>query len=51
MGEVKYDELDAKINQIRLLELLPDQWTEEIRCELRIAALDEGPAYEALSYV
>jgi hypothetical protein len=51
MGEVKYDELDAKINQIRLLELLPDRWTEEIRCELRIAALDKGPAYEALSYV
>jgi hypothetical protein len=51
IGEVKYDELDAKTNQIRLLELLPDRWTEEIRCELRIASLDEAPVYEALSYV
>lgn len=37
--------------EIRLLDLLPSTGNDTIRCDLRVASLDEHPTYEALSYV
>ena len=38
-------------NEIRLITLAPGKWTDLIECSLQIASLDDGPTYEALSYV
>src|SRR2546421_250093 len=35
---------------IRLLKLRSVPWSDDIRCELEVASLDELPEYEALSY-
>ncbi|ORY14533.1 heterokaryon incompatibility protein-domain-containing protein [Clohesyomyces aquaticus] len=38
-------------DQIRVIELLPGQWDEEIHCDLYKVSLSSNPHYEALSYV
>ena len=43
--------LSAGANCIRLLQLLPASDTSlPIECHLKVAALDDTPPYEALSY-
>lgn len=37
--------------EIRLLDLLPGDGDDDVRCNIRVASLDEYPSYEALSYV
>ncbi|KAH7087430.1 heterokaryon incompatibility protein-domain-containing protein [Paraphoma chrysanthemicola] len=39
------------IGDIRILELLPGSFADPIVCRLRIAALEDAPAYDALSYM
>ena len=38
-------------NEIRLITLAPGKWTDPIECSLHIVSLDDGPTYDALSYV
>jgi hypothetical protein len=54
-----YDDLDPDSNQIRLLRILPPKQkpregrredSQEVRCEIFHANLDEHPSYKALSY-
>jgi len=35
---------------IRILELLPGEFSDPLRCQLRTAALESNPVYDALSY-
>lgn len=37
--------------EIRLVDILPGQWDDDIRCEVRQAAMANRPRYKALSYV
>jgi hypothetical protein len=46
-----YRDLSLKPGQIRILQLLPSRWLDNIRCQLTNAALDKNPNYQALSYV
>lgn len=43
--------LDPTSHNIRLLELLPGKWTDELSCRMFVVSLDDDPYYEALSYV
>ena len=43
-----------QLNEIRVLDLRPGRWTDEIGCDLRVISLDSKPStpsYEAISYV
>jgi len=51
MGEVVYNKLDERTNQIRVVGLLPGRWIDKISCEIKTISLDDSPSYEALSYV
>lgn len=46
-----YGGLDSTRQEIRLLHLLPGTWEEPLRCELRVASLNDQPDYQGLSYV
>lgn len=37
-------------DEIRLVEILPGGWDEEIVCQMDIARLGNAPEYDALSY-
>ena len=50
MNSYAYQSLDSSSSEIRLLELAPGSWDEDIKFQLRHACLSERPAYEALSY-
>lgn len=47
----EYQPLDPTSRNIRLLELLPGKWTDELSCRMFVVSLDDDPYYEALSYV
>ncbi|KAF2111886.1 heterokaryon incompatibility protein-domain-containing protein [Lophiotrema nucula] len=36
--------------QIRILTLLPGQWSDPIQCRLTVSSLDDRPHYETISY-
>lgn len=38
-------------DEVRLIKLIPGQWSDPIRCQLFRASLDECTSYYALSYV
>ena len=46
-----YKPLNSSLTQIRLLELLPDNKEDRIRCRLHAPRFQYGGGYEALSYV
>ena len=46
-----FDELNSQEREIRVIALLPGQWSETIRCVLTVVGLGKRPAYQALSYV
>lgn len=46
-----YEPLNAHHREVRLLTIIPSEFADDIRCTLAKASLDEGPFYEALSYV
>ncbi|KAK5651671.1 hypothetical protein OQA88_11737 [Cercophora sp. LCS_1] len=48
---VRYTALNPGVAEFRLLELLPGRKDTPIRCTLRVAALNDKPKFEALSYV
>lgn len=41
---------ERKLEQFRLITLLPDQFSNRIRCQLAIHPLHDPPAYETISY-
>jgi Heterokaryon incompatibility protein (HET) len=43
--------LDPQKREIRLISVLPGDWTDEVKCELSRLSLESRPRYEALSYV
>ncbi|KAJ4267197.1 hypothetical protein NW762_003298 [Fusarium torreyae] len=45
-----YQQLEPRQRQIRILHLLPGQFSDPVRCELHTASLSSRPSYEALSY-
>lgn len=51
MNPYTYSPLNTERHEIRLLEILQDDWTEPLRCRLRIASLDDQLPYKTLSYV
>lgn len=51
MEPFRYDTLDVPSREIRLLDLLPGSWGEDIHCQLSTASLDDLPEYETISYV
>ncbi|KAF5639350.1 heterokaryon incompatibility (het-6OR allele) [Fusarium sp. NRRL 52700] len=48
---LEYPDLDLQSHQIRILHLLPGNYSNPLRCVLRTEFLDAGPSYQALSYV
>lgn len=42
---------DLHHREIRLVTLLPGQWSDKIQCQLKHAPLANNPVYKALSYV
>ena len=46
-----YKDLSLKPGQIRIVQLFPGRWLDNIHCQLMNVALDENPNYQALSYV
>ena len=46
-----YSGLNVETREIRILELLPGQWSDAIQCQMSQVALDEYADYNALSYV
>lgn len=51
MDDFRYSPLDRERQEIRLLELLPGQDVEEIKCNIKHVSLEDKPLYEAISYV
>ncbi|CAO2648886.1 Nn.00g098350.m01.CDS01 [Neocucurbitaria sp. VM-36] len=43
--------LNSDRDEIRLLEILPGDWDQDIECTLRVVSLADNPSYRALSYV
>ncbi|KAF1930448.1 uncharacterized protein M421DRAFT_58556, partial [Didymella exigua CBS 183.55] len=41
---------ERQLEEFRLITLLPDQFSDHIRCQLTIHPLCEPPAYETISY-
>ncbi|KAF7670641.1 hypothetical protein GT037_011220 [Alternaria burnsii] len=41
----------ATTGDIRILELLPGSFADPLQCRLRVAAIENNPAYDALSYM
>ena len=48
---VRYQPLDAAIDEIRLLQLMPGKAETPLRCHLITVSLQDSPTFEALSYV
>lgn len=46
----RYKHLPDEKASIRLLELLPGRWDDDIRCKLRVMTSRPFPSYEAISY-
>lgn len=46
-----YTPLDSNLSQIRRLILQPGTFDDPLHAQLDVVSLDEGPEYEALSYV
>lgn len=46
-----YTPLSVERREIRVALLHPGRWSDEVSCELSTVSLDDGPVYEALSYV
>jgi Heterokaryon incompatibility protein (HET) len=42
--------LNPETREIRLLSVLPGEWTDAIKCEVKRCSLNSRPRYEALSY-
>ena len=51
MSTTIYKELNFQDREIRVIALLPGQWSETIRCVLTVVSLGKRPSYQALSYV
>jgi Heterokaryon incompatibility protein (HET) len=51
MASQIYSNLKLQQRQIRVVEILPGRWSEDIACALTVINLDEEAKYEALSYV
>ncbi|RGP70274.1 heterokaryon incompatibility [Fusarium sporotrichioides] len=47
----QYSPLDSEKLQIRLVELQPGSWSDDVRCTVKIVDFAIAPAYECLSYV
>jgi hypothetical protein len=45
-----YLDLDTAHDSIRLLDILPGEKNEPLRCVLRSVQLTDNPEYDALSY-
>ena len=47
-----YRDLDHTKNEIRVIEIEPGQWNDDIRCRLKVVSLDRllRPRYDTLSY-
>ena len=45
----RHDTLNSP-DLIRLIELLPGDWEDDLRCNIHIVSLDSPPTYDALSY-
>ena len=43
--------LHPSTRQIRVLDIVPGHWEEDVKCDVRIVSLDDKPQYETLSYV
>jgi hypothetical protein len=41
---------ERQLQEFRLVTLLPDQFPDRIRCQLRVHSLDNPPPYETVSY-
>lgn len=46
-----YSDTQLRNDEVRLVNLLPGQWQDPIRCEMKQVSLAEKPHYYALSYV
>ncbi|KAF8853762.1 HET-domain-containing protein [Acephala macrosclerotiorum] len=46
-----YEPLNDEVREIRLISLLPGDFSDDIYCQLSVVSLDGNPVYEALSYV
>lgn len=46
----KHQKLDLSQQQIRILRLLPGEWTHPIQCSIYTVYMSTHPSYEALSY-
>jgi hypothetical protein len=46
-----YSSLDIARREIRVINLQPGSWDDEIICTLQVVALDDAPTYTTLSYV
>ncbi|KAF2441983.1 hypothetical protein P171DRAFT_474502 [Karstenula rhodostoma CBS 690.94] len=51
MNTVVYDDSPLRSNEIRLVKVLPGEWTDPIHCELQRTSLSDHPKYYTLSYV
>ena len=51
MSSALYLHLKLQPNQIRVIEILPGRWKEDITCALAVLKLENNANYEALSYV
>ncbi|KAM0553088.1 hypothetical protein ACHAPJ_007636 [Fusarium lateritium] len=47
---LRYQQLEPRQRQIRILHLLPGQSSDPVRCELHTVSLSSNPVYQALSY-
>ncbi|KAF2820746.1 HET-domain-containing protein [Ophiobolus disseminans] len=46
-----YSSLNVSAREVRLLHLHPGAWNDDINCQLQVVSLDDGPRFNALSYV
>lgn len=51
MSAALYEDPSLATGEMRVLPLLPGDWSAGIQCALNVAALDGNPEYEAISYV
>lgn len=51
LGTYQYDRLDARLREIRILELYPEEEKGPVTCKLVKFSLDNDPEYDALSYM
>ena len=51
MSSTLYNKLNPQKREVRVIALLPGQWSETIHCVLNVVSPGEGCSYQALSYV